>query len=162
MPKTIVLSLGGSLIFPDDIDAGFLKKFKKAIEKYVRKGYRFVIYCGGGKLARRMQNAALKIDKFTSTDLDWIGIYATMLNAEFMRKLFRKNAESFIIQNPNIKVKLKKGVAIASGWIPGWSTDYDAVLVAKNLGIKEIINMSNVDYVYDKDPKKHRNAKRIE
>jgi len=61
MPKTIVLSLGGSLIVPDTIDVEFLKNFKKTIDKYVKKGYKFVIYCGGGKLARNMQDAASKI-----------------------------------------------------------------------------------------------------
>ncbi len=51
---------------------------------------------------------------------------------------------------------------IASGWLPGCSTDYDAVLLAKNLGVKELVNMSNVSYVYDKDPRKHKDAKKIE
>jgi len=51
---------------------------------------------------------------------------------------------------------------VAGGWLPGCSTDYDAVLMAKNLRIKEIINISNVEYVYDKDPKKHVNAKKME
>ena len=50
----------------------------------------------------------------------------------------------------------------SAGWKPGWSTDYDAVLLAKNFGVSEIINMSNIDYVYDKDPKKFKDAKKIE
>ena len=57
---------------------------------------------------------------------------------------------------------MAKKVLIASGWIPGWSTDYDAVLLAKNFGVNEVINMSNVDYVYDKDPRKFKDAKKIE
>ena len=31
----------------------------------------------------------------------------------------------------------------------------------KNLNVKTIINMSNIDYVYDKDPKKNKDAKKI-
>ena len=42
---------------------------------------------------------------------------------------------------------------IAAGWKPGFSTDYDAVLLAKNIGAHVVINMTNVDYVHDKDPK---------
>jgi len=38
---------------------------------------------------------------------------------------------------------------------------FDFVLLAKNLKIGSIINMSNVDYVYDKDPRKHKNTKKI-
>ncbi len=162
MQKTIILSLGGSLIVPDSIDINFLQNFKKIIEKYIKKNYKFVIYCGGGKIARNIQQAASKISKLSNEDLDWLGIYATKLNAQLIRMIFKNNAEKFIIDNPNEKINFKKNIVIAAGWLPGWSTDYDAVLLAKNLGIKEIINMSNISYVYDKDPKKHKDVKKIE
>ena len=162
MQKTIILSLGGSLIVPDGIDIGFLKQFKKTIEKYIKKNYRFVIYCGGGRLARNLQNAASKAAKLSNQDLDWIGIYATRLNALLLWYVFKNNVSGPIVANPHQKIKFKKSIIIAAGWKPGWSTDYDAVLIAKNLGINQVINMSNVDYVYDKDPKKHRDAKRID
>ena len=162
MPKTIVLSLGGSLIVPDTIDIEFLKNFKKTIDKYVKKGYKFVIYCGGGKLARNMQDAASKIAKLSNQDLDWIGIYATRLNSLLLRYIFKNDVIGPIVADPNQKINFKKNIIIAAGWKPGWSTDYDAVLLAKNLGVREIINMSNVDYVYDKDPKKHKNSKKIQ
>ena len=162
MPKTIVLSLGGSLIVPDSIDINFLKNFKNVIEKRIKNGFRFVIVCGGGKIARDMQQAASKVSKSSQEDLDWLGIYATRLNAHLLKTIFKKNADDFIIKNPNQKINFKKNLAVAAGWIPGWSTDYDAVLLAKKLGINEIINMSNVDYVYDKDPKKYKDAKKME
>lgn len=162
MPKTIVLSLGGSLIVPDGIDSNFLRGFKKTIEKYTKKGYKFAIYCGGGKLARKMQKAASEISKLTNEDLDWLGIYATKLNAQLVKTMFKNNAEEFIVDNPNQEMKFEKNILIASGWLPGWSTDYDAVLLANNMGIKEIINMSNVNYIYEKDPFKHKDTKKIE
>ena len=59
------------------------------------------------------------------------------------------------------KIKFTKRILIAAGWKPGWSTDYDAVVLAKNLKINTVINMSNIDYVYDCDPKKNKNAKKI-
>ncbi len=161
MQKTVVLSLGGSLIVPDKIDINFLKNFKKSIEKYIKQGYRFVIICGGGMIAREIQQTALKIEKLSSEDLDWLGIYATRLNALLMRYIFGNDAQDPIVANPNDKITFKKNIIIAAGWLPGWSTDYDAVLLAKNLGVKEVVNMSNVDYVYDKDPRKHKDAKVI-
>ncbi len=162
MTKTIILSLGGSLIFPEKIDTNFLKDFKNTIEKYIKKGYKFVIYCGGGRLARDLQKSASQIAKLDNNDLDWLGIYATRLNAQLLKTLFKNDAEGVIFENPNEKINFKKNIIIAAGWLPGWSTDYDAVLVAKNLGIKEIVNISNVDYVYDKDPKKYKDTKKIE
>lgn len=162
MPKTIILSLGGSLICPKDFDFDFLKKFKEVISGYIKKGYKFAIICGGGRLARNFQQIASKTRKPSNEELDWLGIYATVINAYLLKSIFNKHAEERIISNPNLKIKLKKNVVIASGWLPGWSTDYDAVLLAKNFGTREIINMSNVDYVYDKNPNQYKDAKKIE
>ena len=162
MPKKIIISLGGSLIFPEYLDKSFLIDFKKIIKKYVKKRYKFIIICGGGKLARNFQQVASKVRKLSNDELDWLGIYATRINAHLLRAVFGDMANDFIVTNPNDKINFKKNIIIAAGWIPGWSTDYDAMLLAKNLGIREIVNMSNVDYVYDKDPKKHRDAKKIE
>lgn len=161
MQKTIVMSLGGSVIVPDKINVNFLEDFKKIIKKYVNKGYKFAIYCGGGRLAREYQKAASEISKFENEVLDWIGIYATIMNAEFVRALFGDDAEKDIVRNPMKKITFNKNIMIAAGWKPGWSTDYDAVLLAENLGSNMVINMSNVDYIYDKDPKKHNDAKKI-
>ena len=156
------MSLGGSVIVPDKINAIFLKNFKKTLEKFVKRGYRFVIICGGGKTARNYQKAASKIINVSNEDLDWLGIHITILNANFIKILFGNIAEDCIVTNPTSKIKFKKKIIVAAGWKPGWSTDYDAVLLAKNLKVNTVINMSNIDYVYDKDPKKNKNAKEME
>lgn len=161
MEKTIVMSLGGSVIVPDNIDVKFLKSFKKIINKFVKKNFRFAVYCGGGKIARDYQKGASKIVNLSNKDLDWLGIHATRLNANLMKILFGKIAEDKIVINPTTKIIFNKKILIAAGWKPGWSTDYDTVLLAKNLNVKTIINMSNIDYVYDKDPKKNKDAKKI-
>ncbi len=162
MPKTFVLSLGGSLIFPEDLDKKFLMDFKNAINDFIKRNYRFVIICGGGRLARNFQQIASEKRKLSNEELDWLGIYATVINAHLLKSVFNNYAEENIISNPNSKIKFRKNIVLASGWLPGWSTDYDAVLLAKNLGVKEVINMSNVDYVYDKDPRKYNDVKKIE
>ena len=48
---------------------------------------------------------------------------------------------------------------MGAGWKPGWSTDYDAVLMAKNNKADTIINLTNIDYVYDKNPSQFSDAK---
>lgn len=160
MPKTYVISLGGSLIFPDNLDKDFLMNFKNIIKRYAKKN-RFVIICGGGKLARNFQQVASKMKNLSNEELDWLGIHATKINAHLLKAAFGGMADDMIITNPNSRITFRKNIVIGAGWKPGWSTDYDAVLLAKNLGIKEIVNMSSVDYVYDKDPKKHKDAKKI-
>ena len=148
--QNIIISLGGSVIIPDKIDTDFLTKFKKLIEKYSKKD-RFIIICGGGKLARNLQKQAKKLKGITNRDLDWLGIYATRINASSLKQIF--NLKEGIITNPNEKIISRNNILIAAGWKPGFSTDYDAILLAKNINANKIINMTNIDYVYDKDPK---------
>jgi uridylate kinase len=159
--KTFVVSLGGSVIVPEEVDYRFLKSFKKLILKFVKKQNRFAIICGGGKTCRKYQQAAAKVSKLAAEDLDWLGIHATRLNAHLLRTIFRGVAHPRVIHDFSKKISFKEGVLIASGWLPGCSTDYDAVLLAKKLNTKTIINISDTDYVYDKDPRRNKSAKPI-
>jgi len=155
--EVILISLGGSVIVPDRIDVGFLKKFRKLILK--QKNRKFVVVCGGGKTCRRYQKAASEITKTGEEDLDWLGIHATRLNAHLLRTVFGDAAHKKVISGFREKIVFREKILVASGWKPGCSTDYDAVMLAKNLGVKKIINISNIDCVYDKNPKKFRKAK---
>ncbi len=159
MNKIFVISLGGSLVVPGEIDINFLKKFKSIIEREIKVGKKFIIIVGGGKTARNYQNAAKALTKVSNEDLDWLGIHATRINAHLLLTIFRKYAHFIIIKNPKEKINFKEKILVAAGWKPGFSTDYDAVLLAKTYGSDTIINLTNVDYVYDKDPNKFKSAK---
>jgi len=163
MKNTYIISLGGSLIVPriGIIDWKFLKAFRGLILERTRDGDRFFIISGGGSTARNYIHAADKINKISDNDRDWLGIHATRLNAHLLRTIFRDIAQTNIIKNPTYKLPIKKKVVIAGGWKPGWSTDYVATLIAQEYELKNIINLSNIDYVYNKDPKTHRDAKKI-
>ncbi len=162
MPKNQyrVISVGGSIIIPPEgFNIEFLKKFRELILKRVRLGEKFILVIGGGSTCRKYQAAAKEVTDASAVDLDWLGIYGTHLNARFVGLLFGGLAEQELIINPTKKVKSKKSILIAGGWKPGCSTDYDAVLLAKTYGAKEVINASNINYVYTADPKKDLNAK---
>ena len=163
--ETIIISLGGSLVAPNEIDIGFLKNFKHSLSRYARSGearqkYRFFIIVGGGKIARNYQKALAEFGA-NNTNKDWIGINATRLNAEVVKQLFSANSFEKVITDPTKKVKTSKNIIVGAGWKPGWSTDYCAVLIAKNYNIETIINLTNIDYVHDKDPKQFPDAKAI-
>jgi uridylate kinase len=155
--ETIIISLGGSLVAPSEIDLGFLKNFKHSLQKYLG-AKRFFIIVGGGKPARNYQKALLEFGA-KENDRDWMGINISRLNAEVAKQLFFGYSFDKIVTDPNKKVKTNKDVIIGAGWKPGWSTDYDAVLIAKNNNVKTIINLTNVDYVYDKNPSEFPDAK---
>lgn len=158
MKKWKILSLGGSLVCPKEIDFWFLKNFRNFIFKLVKRGERFVIVVGGGNLARKYQNEARKFSVFKK-NLDLIGIYATWLNATLVRSIFEGFAFPKIITNPSKKIKTEKKIIIAGGWKPGRSTDFVSALMAKKFGSKIIVNLSDIDYLYDKDPDKFKDAK---
>jgi uridylate kinase len=159
MEKIYVISLGGSLVVPNEINIKFLSLFKNIIEKKIKENKKFIIIVGGGKTARNYQNAAKALTKVSNEDLDWLGIHATRINAHLLLTIFRKYAHFRIVKNPKEKINFKEKILVAAGWKPGFSTDYDAVLLAKTYGSDTIINLTNVDYVYDKDPNKFKSAK---
>ncbi len=160
--ERVVVSVGGSLIVPDGINTEFLTNFKAFILGKVQRGFSFAIIAGGGKTARRYQDAANTVIPLSRFDLDWIGIHATRLNAQLLRNIFVGYAHPQVIKNPTIDIDADEPVIIAAGWQPGCSTDYDAVLMAKNLGARRLVNLSNIDYVYTEDPRKNPDAKKIE
>jgi uridylate kinase len=161
--KTVVISMGGSIIVPRDIDTDFLANFKVLVERYIKKGYRFVIVAGGGYTCRHYQHAAGKITQLDKEDLDWLGIHATRLNAHLLRTIFRRDANPTVLKDPTKKtIWSSSKILVAAGWKPGFSTDYDTVLLAKRFGAHQILNLSNQDYVYDQDPVYHKDAKPIE
>lgn len=160
--KTIVISLGGSIIVPGEIQVEFLKRFRELILKFLKRNNQFVIVAGGGSIARNYQKAASKITGISGEDKDWLGIHATRLNAHLLRTIFKKEAYPTVLDSPQKQVKsMAYPIYIASGWKPGWSTDFDAVILAQRFGAEKVINLSNIDYIYDKNPKIHKDAKPI-
>lgn len=145
---------------PEKIDKDFLRKFRTLILNFVKKNNRVVIVCGGGGVCRDYQTATKDIYKKSSAiDIDWVGIAATKLNAELVRVIFGNLAYEKVIDDPKRKIKTAKKIIIGSGFVPGSSSDLDAVYLAKNFNAHSVINLSNIDYVYDKNPAKYKDAK---
>lgn len=161
--KTIVISLGGSLVVPQEIDVSFLKSFKSFIENEVKNGYRFLIIVGGGKTARHYQDALSEIVHADSASLDWLGIGALRLNAMFVRSIFGDLAHNEVINNgPDGIENIDSSIIVCGAQKPGSSTDYGSVLFANKIGATSIVNLSNIDRVYTADPRLDKDAKAID
>lgn len=158
--QTIVLSLGGSQIIPDKINTTYLKKLKQIIKKNSDK-YKFIIVCGGGSLARKYISAINPKNKhFQSLS----GIAATRTNARFMNYFFNQEPKDGIpLKMKQVKKQTKKQNIIfcgALGYRPNQTSDGTAAQIALTLKTK-FINLTNVKGLYDKNPKKYKNAKFI-
>jgi uridylate kinase len=160
--KVIVLSLGGSLIIPNDVDYKFLKEFKKTLLKNTKK-YKFIVVCGGGSLARKYIKA-LQEERASIHLQGLAGISATRTNARFMNYFFHHDSESGIPHKiKHIKKILKKQDIVFCGALnykTGATSDSNAVEIAAYFKTY-FINLTNVQGLYDKNPKKHKNAKFI-
>lgn len=162
-PKTLVMSVGGSLVVPNgNIDTDFLSGLREVIKTHAKDGWRFVIVVGGGGTARHYQSAARDVVDLTREDLDWLGIHSTRLNGHLMRTIFRDLAHPKMITDPtNPPDDWTQDMLVAAGWRPGWSTDYVSTCLAKELGTDLVVNLSNIDYLYSEDPNKNPDAEPI-
>lgn len=165
--EKVVISVGGSLIVPNGgIDTKFLSNLNKFIREQLAQNSKrqFFLIVGGGKVSRQYRDAGAKVigHAMTRDDLDWLGIHATKLNAHLVRTIFRDIAHPFVLKHYEIIRKVEEPVVVAAGWKPGWSTDYCAVMICEDYGIKEMVNLSNIDQVYDKDPGENKDAKPLD
>ncbi len=162
----VVISVGGSLIVPDGgIDTNFLQKFNGFIREQLTKNpnRQFFLIIGGGGTARQYRDAGKAvIGQLTNEDLDWLGIHATRLNAHLIRTIFHDIAHPMIIEHYDIIRKADEQVVVASGWKPGWSTDFCAAMLCEDYEARTILNLSNIDQVYTADPRTNPDATPID
>jgi uridylate kinase len=162
MKKIFIISFGGSVICPKEIDIRLLKRFYFFIKKEVNNGLRFIIVAGGGYTARKYQKAAFDINKVSNEDMDWLGIQATKLNAFLLKSIFKNEANPTLFdQRFKIKSLGKYPIIIGCGWKPGWSTDFVTCQIAIDFKIKPVILLGKPDYVYTSNPDKNKSAKPI-
>jgi uridylate kinase len=159
-----VISLGGSIIAPDGVDEGFLKNFVSLIRDMVEADdkQRFILVCGGGGPARAWQAACRAVrGEVPDEEADWIGIMATRLNAQLVKAVMGDLCCQDVVTDPTRVEPLVGRVLVASGWKPGFSSDYDAVLLAERFQAPMVINLSNIEQVYTADPRKDPAARPI-
>jgi len=177
-----VISLGGSIVAPGaansetgGIDIDFLKKFVNLIGSFIEgqsvcedSKRHFIFVVGGGAPARFYQKAYRELSKekkeseTSSQTADWIGIMATRLNAQLVKAVMSEWCNQEVVTNPLEVDPLTGRVLVAAGWKPGFSTDYDAVLLAERFGADMVINLSNIEKIYTADPKIDPNARPID
>jgi uridylate kinase len=81
------------------------------------------------------------------------------LNAELMRALLGPLCPDPVVTDPSAEFTFSGRVLMAAGWKPGFSTDYDAVVLAERFNATRILMLSNIAQIYDSDPKLNPKAK---
>lgn len=162
--ENIVIKVGGSLLYNDDLSLNekFLEKLKSWYELHKGNIGKLVIVVGGGKLSR---NVGKQIVNLVEThDIHEVSMQITQVNAQIVKGFLKIN-NAFVPQHLMEAVEYmqreEKVVIITGGLKEGWSTDMDALVFANALKLEKVYKLSNIDYVYDSDPKENPNAKPI-
>ena len=162
MKKTLVMSLGGSLIVPDEIDLKLISRFKSILEKH-KSNYKFVIVCGGGSVARKYIKA-LSLAKKSEFLQSMVGISVTRLNARFLSYFFGKDANEGIPHDmEQVKNLLIKNDFVFCGslrYAPNQTSDSTSAQLANFLKC-EFVNLTLVQGLFTQNPLTHKNAKFI-
>lgn len=158
---TIVIKIGGSLLFTKDKKinhkqiSGFCEIIKNKPDFNT-----LIIVCGGGLIAREYINS-IRYLKGNETLCDIIGIEVSRLNSKLFITSFGELAYPQVpksIEDLSIATLFKK-VIIMGGLQPGQSTTSVALEIAEYARANELILLTDVKGIYDKDPKKHKDAK---
>ena len=149
---TKVLSVGGSIVVPNQPDTEFLTKFITMVKEWLSEdaSRKLILVVGGGAPARVYQNAYSEISETTgissaSDAADWIGIMATRLNAQLVKAAFGDLCQNDVVYDPTAPVDFK-----------------GRVLLAEKHDAKVVVNLSNIEKVYTDDPRKNPDAKPID
>ncbi len=159
-----VLKIGGSLLYDKDgnILVEKVRNYAAAIKSLVKDGHSLVVVVGGGIPARVFISAARDLGA-SEAQCDWLGIKLARNNAELLCAGLGDIAYPKIVETlDELEVAVKLGkVVLMGGLIPGQSTNAVAALAAETVNAETLFNATNVNGVYDRDPKES-GAKRFD
>ncbi len=159
--KSVVISLGGSIISTDRLNLELMESFSVAMGD-IKSYDKFGIVVGGGKLARTYIS---DLKKYNVNDniLDEIGINATRINALALTTFFDDvNSKIPTTINDAAEMVHNYRYVIMGGTEPGHTTDTVSTLLAERIGASILINATSVDGVYSGDPRADKNAKKFD
>lgn len=153
----LVVSYGGSIIAPEEIDVEFIDGVASCLENTEDS---VCVVVGGGEVARKYIEKGRELGANESL-LDEIGILATRMNAYLLLSALGNDAYPRVADTINEAITATSRFVVMGGTVPGHTTDAVAALLAERLGSKKLILATSVDGVYTSDPKIDRNAKKI-
>lgn len=160
-PERVAVSIGGSFFITDKgPDTRFARKVADLIADVAEKR-RICVVVGGGRTARTFIETCRELGADEGT-LDEIGIAATRLNAWVLLAAL-PHAYPKVAETIDEALLALGGypIVVMGGTHPGHTTDNVAIMAAERMHAARIVIATNVDGVYDADPKKDAKAKRL-
>ena len=178
-PLRVILKLSGEALGMRGRRENIVPETVNFIAKEIKdahlKGIEIAIVIGGGNFWRGATAAAKGMDRSTA---DYVGMLATMMNAIALQNVLEMMEVPCVVQSAiemnqvvepfsrrrAIQHLSEKNIVIfaAGTGNPFFSTDTAASLRANEVGACRILKATNVDGVYDSNPKENPNAKKFE
>jgi uridylate kinase len=175
--KRILLKLSGEALMGDagfGIDPATLASIAAEIKEVQGLGIEVAVVIGGGNIFRGLAASSKGMDR---ANADYMGMLATVMNSLALQDALERNGlptrvlsaismqelcEPYIRRRAMRHLEKQRVVIFAAGTgNPYFTTDTAAALRAMEIGAGVMLKATRVDGVYDKDPKKHADAKRF-
>ncbi len=158
----IVVRIGGSVV-ASPINTELMGKYVEVIKAIVQQGHEVAVVLGGGALAREFIGYARSLGLDMNAQ-DEVAISCSRLFAQlFLKKLGNTGCSKVAVTLDDAAACLGEGkVVVMGGLKPGITTDTVATLLAERIGAELLLKGSDQTGVYDKDPRKHPGAVKLD
>ena len=169
--KRVVIKLSGSIFRLSDNNNNeqgnndYYNTFKQYSDVLISltNNVQPIVIAGGGSIARLYINFARKLG-LDEASLDLLGIAISRINAKLLIASLGNYAY------PDVPLSLddvgrfveSNKIIVSGGLHPGQSTNATSALIAEKTGASEFINATDVNGIYDSDPRKNNNAQLFE
>ncbi|MGI0020177.1 MAG: UMP kinase [Nitrososphaera sp.] len=152
----IVIKLSGKVFSGEGDD---IKKYAAMLGELAAR-VQPVVVAGGGKVARHYIGIARGFG-LDEASLDIMGIEVSRLNAKLLIAALGKKAHPAVPADlEQVTEAAASGKVIVTGGLhPGQSTNATAALIAEKVGAKRFVNATDVDGIYDSDPRSNKKAR---
>jgi uridylate kinase len=176
--KRLLLKLSGEALMGKNgygIDVGVVERLAREIAAATAAGCEIAVVVGGGNIFRGLAGAAMGMDRATA---DYMGMLATVMNALALHNALERSktparvlsaipmptvCESYVRPKALHHIERGRVVVFAAGTgNPFFTTDTAATLRAIEMNCEAVAKATQVDGVYDADPRKNPNAKRYD
>jgi len=158
----IVVRIGGSVV-ASPVNTELMSKYADLIKTVQAQGNEVAVVLGGGALAREFIGIAKNLGLDTQ-EQDEIAISVSRLFAQlFLKKLGDAGCSKVALTLDDAAECLGEGkIVVMGGLKPGITTDAVAALVAERVKADLLVKGTDQEGVYDKDPRKHADAVKLD
>jgi uridylate kinase len=158
----LVIRIGGSVV-ASPVNTDLISKYADIVKNVKQQGHEVAVILGGGALAREFIGVARNLH-LNMTDQDEIAISCSRLFAQlFLKKIGDEGCNKVAITLDEAAQCISDGkIVVMGGLRPGITTDAVAALVAERVNAELLVKGTDQNGVYDKDPRKHNNAVKLD